>query len=186
MSIFFVYLIKIIEMEILEKVKINPNICGIQLDFAGELSPEHSNTIQNFYNSTGVGNVWNDSYFGKKTVSFRENSKNSKSGISFEQQLVIKFPGNDSSRSDRIAIFTKVKFVKLILSNGTNFVIGRNDFFQNKRPKIKFNSDEKMVSVTFTTKSIFPIGFVDAVDNGSNDPFNDLLPHDIPITFINI
>jgi hypothetical protein len=173
-------------MEILEKVRVNPNICRIQLDFAGALSPEAASSIQNFYNSRGVDNIWNDAYFGKKRVSFRETSKSSKSGLSFTQVLEIKFPSNDSNRSDRISLFEKVKYVKLILDNGNTMVIGRNDYFQNKLPDVSITSDEMITTVKFETKSIFSIGFVDAAGAGTNDFFNDLLPHDIPITFINI
>lgn len=173
-------------MEILEKVKINPQICGIQLDFNGALSPQYAQSLQNFYNSSSSENVWNDAYFGKKRVSFRETSKKSRSGPSYVQTLEIRFPGNDKLRSDRIAFFHKVKYVKLILTNQTIMVLGRNDYFQNKLPEISVTSDEQMTTIKFETQSIFPVGFVDAAPGVSNDFFNDLLPHDIPITFINI
>mgnify|MGYP003627270690 CR=1 FL=1 len=174
-------------MELLEKVKVNPNICGISLDFAGELTPENSQALQNFYNSVASNNVWNDSYFGKKTVSFSEVSKTSRSGIQHTQTLRIKFPSNDARRSDRLQLFTKVKFVKMLLDNGTSLIIGRNDFFQNKRPEVSISSSEKISTITFTTKSIFTTGFYNATNNGgANDYIDDLLPHDIPITFLNI
>ena len=172
-------------MSIFQKIKINPQICGIELDFNGELSPENSKATQNFYNSAGVDNNWNTTYFGKKTVSFSETSKTSRAGTSFKQTLKIKFPSNDSSRSDRIALIEKVKFIKLILTNDTNLVLGRNDFFQNKSPEVKISSTEKITTITFTTKSIFSIGFIDALGEDAS-AFSDLLPHDIPITFINI
>ena len=172
-------------METLEKVKPIPQICGVELDFNGELIPENSKLTQNFFNSKSSNNNWNDTYFGKKTVSFRETSKKTKPGLSYQQTFKIKFPSNDESRSDRLELFTKVKFIKINFDNDTSAVLGRNDFFQNKLPEVKIESTEKITTVTFTTKSIFSIGFVDALDANS-EWFNDLLPHDIPITFINI
>jgi len=171
-------------MSVLEKVKINPQICGLELDFSGELYPEQSKTLQNFFNSKGNQLTWNNTYFGKTTIRFNETSKNTTSGLKFTQELSIKFPSNDGSRSDRIAIFRKVKFLRLLLSNNTSLVMGRNDYFQNKRPNLSFQSDITFTTVTFTTESIFAVGFVEIVD--ISGIANQLFPADIPITFINI
>ena len=173
-------------MELLDKVKVNPEICHISLDFDGGLNADYSKAAQNFYNSKENGNNWNKTHFGKTTVSFQEDSKTSDAGESFTQTLSIKFPSNDDHRSDRIAFFKFVKFIKLDLTNGAQMVLGRNDYFQNKTPKVTTRSTHKFTTVTFVIESIFAAGFVLAGDGSVTDYLNELLPHDIPITFINI
>lgn len=173
-------------MAIFDKVKGNPQICGVELDFDGQLTPEKSNAIQNFYNSSSIGAEWNASYFGKTTVSFSETSKNSNAGVSYNQSLSIKFPSNDNSRSERLETFKFVKFVKIKFTNNTQLVIGRNDYFQNTPPTVTINSDNKFSIITFNVVSIFSAGFLTSETGDISDWINDLLPHDIPITFINI
>jgi hypothetical protein len=172
-------------MQILEKVTVNPYICGIEFDFTGQLTPLDSAEIQSFFSSKANQLTWKESYFGKKTVSFRETSKpDKKANTVYLQTLKIKFPSNDQNRSDRIYLFSKIKFIRIILNNSASLVIGRNDFFQNKRPVVKITSDEKMTIVTFTTKSIFPTGFAEITD--ISEISDQLLPADVPLTFINI
>lgn len=171
-------------MELLNKVTVNPNICGIELDFNGELSPDNSEVLKSFYNSVGSNSVWNNSYFGKKTVRFSETSKKHKAGIYYTQSLMIKVPSNDANRSERLNLFTKTKNIKVNLDNNSSLVLGRNDIFQNKRPNVTVSSSEKMTTLTFATTSIFSAGFYNS--DAESNVTNDLLPHDIPITFINI
>lgn len=170
-------------MELIDKVSVNPIICGIELDFSGQLDPQNATGFQQFYDSKGNLLTWEEIYFGKKTVTFRETSKESKEGTSYTQKLTIKFPSNDKNRSKRIELIKKVKFIKLILDTGEKMVIGRNDFFQNKRPQVIISSNVAQTTVSFTAQSIFPIGFVTEI---SADLLSTLLPADIPITFINI
>ncbi|WP_372744301.1 hypothetical protein [Lutibacter sp.] len=173
-------------MEIIDRVAFNPDVCAVELDFEGKLTPEYAKIAQNFFNSRENGNVWKPTYFGKKTISFSETSKKSTAGTSYNQTITITFPSNDLLRSDRLELFKMVKFIKLVLTNGAKLVIGRNDFFQNSPPKVKTESNLKITTVTFSTESIFHSGFVRNADDDIADLIDDLLPHDIPITFINI
>jgi hypothetical protein len=172
-------------MEMLDKVKVKASICGIELDFDGQLTPDNSSAIQNFFNSQSNGNVWNNIYFGKTTVSFAENSKKSNAGISYNQTLSIKFPSKDTNRSNRLELFKFVKFIKIIFTDASEIIIGRNDYFQNTPPSVAINSTDKFSTVTFSVSSIFSAGYLTS-NTGSSDWLDDLLPHDIPITFINI
>lgn len=170
-------------MEVLSKVSINPFICAIELDFSGNLTPNNSNVPRSFFNSLGNSLTWEEAYFGKKTVSLKETSKNVAAGTQYTQKLSIKFPSTDINRSERIYLFNKVKFVKIVMNTGLKLVLGRNDFFQNKKPAVTASSTTTHTIITFTSNSIFPIGTVDEVDITT---FGDnLLPNNLPISFIN-
>lgn len=166
-------------MELKDKVNSSPHICGIELDFSGELAPSYTNDFLKFYNSYENGNVFQETYFGKKTVRLKESSFHSREGYGFNQSLSIKFPSNDLNRALRIEMFKKVKFIKIKLSNGTDMVLGRNDYFQNKKPNVKIESDEKMTQIRFSTKSMASLGFLPSEGGAVG------FPVDIPIDFIN-
>ena len=139
-----------------------PTICGIQLAFSGRMNPSDIPGYQAFFNAIPEGTDFTDAYFGRGSVSFSEGSEESSSGTSYRQQLRIIFPASDSARADRLALFQKVKFVKILLSNSLHIVIGRNDVEQNARPRIKSETDHRTATVTFETVSVFPSGYTPA------------------------
>lgn len=146
-------------MALYDKVKPVPNICRIELAFEGNLLPSIIEGYQPFYNSIMQDTDFTPTYFGLGSVSFSEESDDSTSGTSWKQKVSIRFPSTDSSRSYRLASFHKVKFLKLVLTNGRALVIGRNDFEQNAKPVIKTSTNEKLGQAEFETVSIFPIGY---------------------------
>jgi hypothetical protein len=147
-------------MELLGKVKTNPNICGVELAFYGDLIPSKILDWQPFYNSTMSGTDFTKVHFGLGSVSFAEESETSSSGPSYKQVVTIRFPSTDNKRAERLEMMLEVKFIKLKLTNGLDIVIGRNDFVQNARPKIEIKTNIKTAEATFKTVSIFPSGFV--------------------------
>jgi hypothetical protein len=147
-------------MQLLEKVKDNPNICSVELGFSGELSASSIPDWQPFYNSSMFAIDFTQTHIGLGSVAFSEESQESPAGTSYKQNLVIRFPATDANRSQRIALMDKVRFVKIKLTNGEDLVIGRNDFLQNARPRIKIKTNIKTAEVEFETVSIFPAGFV--------------------------
>lgn len=169
-------------MNLLEKVKEIPFICGVYFDFTGELFPVNSKEKQNFYNSQANQFTWSESYFGKKTITFSETSKlDTNQNRYYTQTLKIKFPSTDAYRSDRLEIFGHVKFIRLSLTNNSDLVMGRNDVHQNKKPVCKASSNLKSTTITYTTKSIFPTGFAEILD--VTQISDQLLPADVPLTF---
>jgi hypothetical protein len=146
-------------MELLDKVIVNPEICAVELAFAGGLLPSNIPDWQQFYNSQMVGTDFSKTHIGLGSVSFGEESQDSPSGTSYKQSVTIRFPSSDGNRSERLALMQRVTFVKLKLTTGLDVVIGRNDFFQNARPKIKIATNIKTAEVKFETVSIFPSGF---------------------------
>jgi len=156
------------------------SICSLQLDFSGVQVPSISGAYQNFYDTNMDNMDFFKTYFTGTTLSLSEESKDTSAGTKYLQSLVWSFPNNDRNRSLRIAELIKVKYVKLVLSDGNSIVLGRNDFFQNARPKIKTQSDHLHTSIEFDFVSIFPFGFLEGTDDG------DLYPLCIPITFINL
>lgn len=147
-------------MQILDKVKDNPNICSVELGFSGELYSSIPSEDLSFYNSSVFAVDFTNTHIGLGSVSFAEESQESPAGTSYKQSVTIRFPSTDKNRSERIAKMDKVKFVKLNLTSGLSLVIGRNDFVQNARPRIKIKTNIKAAEVEFETLSIFPTGFV--------------------------
>lgn len=147
-------------MEVLERVKVNPNICGVELAFSGELTAANILDWQPFFNSSMFATDFSKTYAGLGSVSFSEESQESPAGTSYKQTITIRFPSTDKNRSERIALMDKVSFVKLKLTNGLDLVIGRNDFSQNARPRINIKTNIKTAEVEFSTVSIVPAGFV--------------------------
>lgn len=147
-------------MELLERVKVNPNICGVELGFSGDLSAANIPDWQPFFNSSMFAIDFAKTHIGLGSVAFAEESQESAAGTSYKQSVVIRFPASDGNRSERIALMDKVRFVKLKLTNGLDLVIGRNDFEQNARPRIKIKTNIKTAEAEFETVSIFPSGYV--------------------------
>lgn len=164
--------------ELLERVNSLPNICGIELAFSGSLLPSAINGYQQFYNSIPRYTDFEPVHFGRAAVAFDEDSQEDNSGIWYKQKLIILFPATDSERAMRMALMQKVKFVKIKFSNNLDLILGRNDFEQNARIKVKTKLDERIAQVEFETVSIFPSGYVPAAVQGG-------LPTLFPINFIN-
>ena len=151
-------------MGIFDRVKVNPNICGVEVAFTGELTASSIPDWQQFYNSSMFATDFTKTYVGLGSVSFGEESEYSLAGTSYKQSVTIRFPSNDANRAERIELMQKVKFLKLKLTNGRDIVIGRNDYKQNARPKIKTETNIKTAEVKFQTIAISPAGFVSSPD----------------------
>jgi hypothetical protein len=147
-------------MELLDRVNINPNICGVELAFNGELTAANIPDWQQFYNSTMIDTDFTKTYIGLGSVSFSEESQESAAGLSFKQSVTIRFPSSDGNRAQRIALISKACFIKLKLSSGRDLVLGRNDYKQNARPKIVIKTNVKTAEAVFETVSIFASGYV--------------------------
>ena len=162
-------------MQVLERVKDNPNICGVELGFAGALLAANIPDWQQFYNSSMLAIDFSKTHIGLGSVAFAEESDDSPAGTYYKQSVTIRFPSTDKNRSERIALMDRVIFVKLKLTNGLDLVIGRNDFEQNARPRIKIKTNIKTAEAVFETVSVFPSGFV-----ANSDTYG--LPTLIPIS----
>lgn len=162
-------------MELLDKVIVNPNICGVELAFNGELLASSIPDWQQFYNSLMIATDFSKTHIGLGSVSFGEESQQTNAGVSYKQSIVIRFPACDENRSQRLELLQRVKFLKLKLTNGRDIVIGRNDFKQNARPRIKTETNIKTAEAKFETVSIFSSGFVSNLESFA-------LPTFIPLT----
>lgn len=151
-------------MALLDRVTTSPNICGVELAFAGELLASSIPDWQQFYNSAMIATDFTKTYIGLGSVAFAEESQESAAGTSYKQSVTIRFPSTDLNRSERIALMDRVRFIKLKLTNGLDLVIGRNDIQQNARPRIKTKTNVKTAEVEFETVSMFSAGFVSNPD----------------------
>jgi hypothetical protein len=147
-------------MAILDRVRVNPNICAVEVAFRGQLTAANIPDWQQFYNSTMLDLDFTKTHVGLGSVSFGEESDNSAAGTIYKQSVTIRFPTTDENRADRIELLQHVKFLKLKLTNGRDIIIGRNDYLQNARPRIKTKTNIKTAEVEFQTLSMFPSGFV--------------------------
>src|SRR5690606_41671855 len=69
------------------------------------------------------------------------------------RSLMLSFPEKfDSSRADRIAQLHKIKFITLNLSNGKALIIGRNDFYQNTKPKVSVESNHRITQLSLRSE----------------------------------
>ena len=164
-------------MSLLDKVKRNVRICGIELSFDATVLPSSIVGWQLFYNSTFLNNDFAKLYVGLSTIDFDEESISSASGISYKQKATIKFPVTDEKRSERIALLQTLKFLKFKLTNGLDIVIGRNDYFQNTLPVVKVKLDQQFALVEIECLSIAPSGYTPNINAFG-------LPSAIPLTLI--
>ncbi len=151
--------------QILDRVYTNIHSCGIEIAFVGESVPSTIDNWQPFYNETFVGSNFQKAYAGIASIEFTEESMTSAAGTSFKQKTVFRFPATDELRAERIALLHKIKFLKVMLDNGSAIVIGRNDVTQNALPVIKSKSNQHMCEVEIETRSIAPAGFTPLVSN---------------------
>ena len=147
-------------MELLDRAKVNVRICGVELAFNGQLTASSIPDWQQFYNSAMVQADFSKTYVGLASVAFEESSEELSAGTLYKQKVVFSFPNADGNRSERLALLSRIKFVKLKLSDGRDIVIGRNDYKQNARPKIKIEANIQKGSASIETVSITPSGFV--------------------------
>lgn len=143
-----------------DKVPYAVNICGIELDFDGHTLPSTISGFQPFHNSIPVDSNFQKAYFGKSSVSFKEEPIESTSGTAYSQKIIFRFPSTDEDRAIRIEMFRKLKYVKLLLTTGASLIIGRNDFFQNVLPTVDFNSTISLTTLEISCLSISPAGFI--------------------------
>lgn len=156
-----------------ERVSQLPTICRIAMAFSGNLIPATIAGYQPFNNALESGTDFVMAYFGRATVTFEESNVLSAAGDSWKQTLTIQYPSTDSQRAVRMQQILKAKFIKILLSNNKQLVIGRNDFEQNTRPVIQVKTDHRLSQVTFLTVSVFATGYVPNPEGG--------LPSLIPI-----
>lgn len=163
--------------QLLDKVISNINLCAIEVSVNGDITPSDINGWQPFYNSTFENADFEKAYASLSSISFGEESLDSASGIYYKSKVQFRFPNSDQYRSERIEFLRNVKFIKLKQTNGLDIIIGRNDFFQNTKPKLKVKTNEKLCEVSFECESISPSGFTP-----SFDAFG--LPVLIPLTLV--
>lgn len=166
-------------MNLSNKVLVLPNLCGIHFDLTGEASPSVGPSLQPFYNTVVQNATPTPVYFTPSKGIISETGTDTRSGMVWEQKLQLQFPSNDPLKAMRLEAYLKVKYIYITLSTGMVLFFGRNDYFQNAVPKRAVVVTKDLTQITYTLKSISPMGFT----NGS---FDFQLPEDIPINFYNL
>lgn len=165
-------------MNLAEKVSRLRNICGIAIDLSAVPIASYSENSQSFFDSYLVESSAEAVYFGKKNVSFSEASKSSRAGNFWESEVQIQFPGTDKNRAKRIEKFRQARYLVVNVTGGLSFFLGRNDYYQNARPKVEIKTNEHLIQVKYTFTQIYPTGFLPEY-NGA------VLPHSVPVNLLN-
>ena len=166
-------------MDLLQKSKPFQNICGIEIDASAEVLPAPEGSLQPFSNTFISESNAVPVYFGRGSVSLQQQGKETSAGMEYQQKLTLRFPNSDLLSAERIQQYQKAKFIYIKLSGGVVYLFGRNDYYQNTKPKAEVKSTEKIAEVIYSTSSIFPLGLT----NGSSD---HQFPEALPINYFNL
>ena len=166
-------------MALFDKVYGYVNICGIEFDFGGYTVPSTIPGFQPFNNSIPVNIDFVKAHFGLSSASLLEESSKGSSGTFYKQKVILQFPSTDDLRSERLEMFKKLRHVKMKLSNGLYIFLGRNDYFQNALPDVKYSSNEKITRIEIQTESIYSMGYI-------TNPAMFGLPAAIPVSLLNL
>lgn len=155
----------------------NPFICKIIFIDSAELVPAAGDDfMQNFFDSYLENPSLSQIYNSIGKVKFSEKGEETKAGILYTQTLQFQFPNGDAKKASRInTIIEKLKFAAIGLTNDRYILIGRNDWYQNTRPKIKIETNQKVTGFRITSSSIFSSGYTNL--SGQN-----VFPYQIPNT----
>lgn len=164
-------------MQLLDRVISNINLCAVELSFNSSAIPSNIDGWQPFYNSTFLNADFEKAYASLVSINFDEESFDTNAGTPYKQKISFRFPNSDANRASRIELMKKVNFIKLKQTNGLDIIIGRNDFNQNAKPKVKVKQNEQICEVSFETSSITPSGYTPNINQFG-------LPTFIPITLI--
>lgn len=146
------------------KVNTKPYICGIEIATTGKLAPSTIEGYQQFYNAIPSNTDFQQAHFGKIGVAFSEENVQTNAGPYWKQKLIFRFPATDSKRAERLEKFQKAKFIKIKLTTGRSFALGRNDFEQNANPVVNIKTDQHICEIEFQTSSIFTTGYIPDLD----------------------
>lgn len=143
-------------MDYSKKVASVPNICKIYLDFTGKSLAFNPDDVN--FNDTVISNgLIQETYFQKGSVQFTESSAETAAGVKYEQKLNLSFNSADNQRAIRIHDLHNIRHVILELTNGELLIMGRNDYFQNKKPIVSTNSTHIKTTAEITTESVIPL-----------------------------
>lgn len=146
-------------MALLDKVISNIHCCGIEVSFDAQETASAIEGWQPFYNTTYNNYDFLKAYAGLSSIEFTEESDLSLAGYFYKQKVSFRFPSTDKNRATRIELLKKIKFINVKLTDGKTITIGRNDYFQNTKPVIKSQTNQRLCEVTVETQSIFSAGF---------------------------
>ena len=153
--------------QLTDRVADNVHICGVEIALVGKAIPSINPVWQRLYNSIFEDDDFQKVYAGLSSLNFSEESVNTSAGMYFKQKVTFRFPTTDNLRADRMMFFSKIKFIKLLLTNGLEIVVGRNDFEQNAKPVVEIKTNEQLAEVEVNTSSIFASGYTYSSINGS-------------------
>nr|WP_317631377.1 hypothetical protein [uncultured Flavobacterium sp.] len=161
---------------LLNRVKSNVNICGLEISFNGEAVASGIENWQEFYNTITTDAEFFKLVINIAAIEFNEVSKESNAGTSYQQTVKFTVRNGDQYRAERMALFKNIKFLKVVLSNNSQILIGRNDYYQKAKPKVKIEANAQLFECTLQNTSIFPSGYTPTL------PLNFGLPAQLPLT----
>lgn len=133
-----------------------PFICGVRFSNDPEISlgtnPNNFNDVQLAIGAT------QDVYASISSLQYVQTSQRNKPGQEYNQKFQFQFPNGDTLIANRIEEIMTARVLILSLTDGSNMVLGRNDYYQNTRPTITSTNNTRTTQITFSCNSIFPVG----------------------------
>lgn len=162
-----------------ERIRGKQNICAIELDATGTALPTPVNSLQPF-NNTLVENAQSRKiYFGKASVRYTQVAEQGRAGLKYVSTLKLRFPNGDFMSSERILNYINAKWIYIKLTNGSYLHFGRNDYYQNARPKVVIRNTQNISEISYVSESIFPLGL-------TNGPQDINITEPLPLNLYNL
>lgn len=140
-------------MTLFSKVTNYPFICSIDISLTGNIISDSGD----FDNSVTSGALFVKSHFRKGDIQFSEQSKETDAGVLYTQKLRLSFNSSDVYRSKRLDLVHAARFVKIKLTDDTEYILGRNDYTQNRPLEVAVKSDLQTSTIEFSAESILPL-----------------------------
>lgn len=150
---FYIFVKETQVMETFSKVTNFPYICAIDISLTGMVISDAGD----FHSSTTSGALFMKSHFRKGDIQFSEQSEKQDAGVIYKQKLRITFNSSDSKRSKRMDLIHAARFVRITMTDDTEFIIGRNDYTQNRPLDVTVKSDLQTSTIEFYAESITPL-----------------------------
>ena len=126
---------------------------------------KNSTTKKGFYKSF-IASTPTEKKHNRASLSFNQDYEETRSGGVYTQSVQFSYPSNTDEHALESEFLKKVKLIGLLLSDGSEIIIGRNDVKQNRKPKLSFSSNLNFTEAKFVSRSIIPASIKNVVNTG--------------------
>lgn len=138
----------------------NDKVASILVDIG-----ENTTSKKGFYKTLVAGTAINIKH-SRSSLSFKQDYEETRAGGVYTQTIQFSYRSNTNEHALESEFLKTVKLIGLLLSDGSEIIIGRNDVKQNRKPTLSFASDLNFTEAKFTSKSIIPATIKNVVNTG--------------------